>query len=63
MVVTTVGSPTGIAAMAKATALLVYSFGVQDLIGAERMPRELAGRWRPSRSRCIRQSRSQVVLQ
>jgi hypothetical protein len=45
------------------TALPVHPFGAQDLIGAERVPRELAGRWRPSRSRCIRHSRSHVVLQ
>ena len=45
------------------TALLVHSFGMQDLIGAERVPRELADRRRPFRSRCIRHSGSHVVLQ
>jgi len=41
--------------------LVVWS--ALDLIGAERMPRELAGRWRPSRCRRTRHSRSHVVLQ
>ena len=45
------------------TTLAVHPFGLQDLIGAERVPRECAARWRPSRSRCIRHSRSHVVLQ
>ena len=43
------------------TALPVHSFGAQDLIGAERVPRELAGRWRQSRSRCIRRSPSHLM--
>jgi hypothetical protein len=30
------------------TAPPVYPFGVKDLVGAERMPRHPAGRWRPS---------------
>ncbi len=42
------------------TAPPVYPFGVQDLVGAERMPRHPAGRWRPSRPRCIRHSRRHV---
>jgi hypothetical protein len=42
------------------TALPVHPFGAQDLIGAERVPRHHVGRWRPSRSRCIRHSRRHV---
>jgi hypothetical protein len=43
------------------TALPVHPFGAKDLIDAKRVPREFAGRWRPSRSRCIRHSRSHLV--
>ena len=42
------------------TAPPVYPFGVKDLVGAERMPRHPAGRWRPSRCRCICHSRRHV---
>jgi hypothetical protein len=41
-------------------ALPVCPFAAQDPVGAERVPRKLAERRRPSRSRCIRQSRSHV---
>jgi hypothetical protein len=45
------------------TAPPVHPFGSQNLIGAERVPRQLAVRWRPSRSRCTRHSRRHVMLQ
>src|SRR5690349_21883048 len=43
------------------TALPVHPFGAKDLIGAECVPRELASRRRPSRSRYIRHFRSHLM--
>ena len=41
-------------------ALRVCPFGAEDLVGAERVPRKLTGRRRPSRSRSIRHPGSHV---